>query len=109
MSAIQADLAKFAGSNAQVVGVNTDTVFSHIAFQKSLGGLSFPLTSDRWPYAKTAEAYGLFPPTKHDFAFVNDRAVFIVDKDGKIAWSKVYELGRQPDNAEILDALRKLV
>ena len=109
MSAIQADLAKFAGSNAQVVGVNTDTVFSHIAFQKSLGGLSFPLTSDRWPYAKTPEAYGLFPPTKHDFAFVNDRAVFIVDKDGKIAWSKVYELGQQPDNAEILDALRKLV
>ncbi len=109
MSAIQADLAKFAGSNAQVVGVNTDTVFSHIAFQKSLGGLSFPLASDRWPYAKTAEAFGLFPPTKHDFAFVNDRAVFIVDKDGKIAWSKVYELGQQPDNAEILGALRKLV
>jgi peroxiredoxin len=108
LSAIQADLAQFAGLNAQVVGVNTDTVFSHVAFQKSLGGLSFPLASDRWPYAKTAEAYGIFPATRHDFAFVNDRAVFIVDKGGKIAWSKIYELGQQPDNAEILDALRKV-
>ncbi len=108
MSAIQADLAKFAGANAQVVGVNTDTVFSHIAFQKHLGGLKYPLATDRWPYARTAEAYGIFPPTKHQIPFVNDRAIFIVDKQGKIAWSKIYELKQQPDNAEILEALKKL-
>ena len=108
MSAIQAELAKFAGYNAQVVGVNTDTVFCHIAFQRSLGGLKFPLATDRWPYAKTAEAYGIFPPTKHQIPFINDRAVFIVDKNGKIAWAKIYELRQQPDNAEILDVLKKL-
>lgn len=108
MSAIQADLAKFAGANAQVVGVNTDSVFSHIAFQKHLGGLKYPLATDRWPYAKTAEAYGIFPPTRHQIPFVNDRAIFIVDKQGKIAWSKIYELKQQPDNGEILEALTKL-
>ena len=90
------------------MGVNTDTIFSHSAFQESLGGLSFPLASDRWPYAKAAETYGICPPTRHDFAFVNDRAVFIVDKGGKIAWSKTYDLGESPDNAEILEAVRKL-
>ena len=90
------------------MGVSTDSVFSHIAFQESLGGLSFPLATDRWPYAKTAEAYGIFPPTKHTVPFINDRAVFIVDKEGKIAWAKIYELGQQPEVAEILDALRKL-
>ncbi len=90
------------------MGVNTDTVFSHIAFQKHLGGLKYPLATDRWPYAKTAEAYGIFPPTRHQIPFVNDRAVFIVDKEGKIAWSKIYELKQQPDNAEILEALKKL-
>ncbi len=101
-------MAKFAGANAQVVGVNTDTVFAHIAFQKQLGGLGFPVASDRWPYAETAKKYGVFPATKHNLAFVNDRAVFIVDKSGKIVWSKVYELKQAPDNAEILSALRKL-
>ncbi len=90
------------------MGVNTDTVFSHMAFQKSLGGFSYPLASDRWPYAETAKAYGIFPASKHQIPFVNDRAVFIVDKGGKIAWAKVYELKQQPDNGEILDALRKL-
>ncbi len=90
------------------MGVNTDSVFSHIAFQKHLGGLKYPLATDRWPYAKTAEAYGIFPPTRHQIPFVNDRAIFIVDKQGKIAWSKIYELKQQPDNAEILEALKKL-
>ncbi len=90
------------------MGVNTDSVFSHIAFQKSLGGLSFPLATDRWPYAKTAEAYGIFPASKHQIPFVNDRAVFIVDRSGRIAWLKVYELKQVPDNVEILDALRQL-
>ena len=90
------------------MGVCTDTVFCHIAFQKSLGGLRFPLATDRWPYAGTAAAYGIFPPTKHQVPFINDRAVFIVDKDGKIAWIKLYELKEQPDIGEILAALKKL-
>jgi len=90
------------------VGVSTDSVFSHQAFQKELGGLTFPLASDRWPYCETAKAYGIFPPSRHPIPFVNDRAVFAVDQAGKITWSKVYELGEQPDNKEILEALGKL-
>jgi len=70
--------------------------------------LRFPLATDRWPYARTAEDYGIFPASKHNFGGVNDRAVFIVDKQGKIAWSKVYELGQRPDVGEILAELKKL-
>lgn len=90
------------------MGISTDSIFSHKAFQKEVGGLSFPLATDRWPYAEAAKAYGIFPPSKHQIPFVNDRAVFIVDKNGKVAWSKVYELKEQPDNKEILDELGKL-
>ncbi len=90
------------------MGVNTDSVPSHIAFQKSLGGLKYPLASDRWPYAQTAQAYGIFPAAKHPVPFLNERAVFIVDKNGKVAWAKVYELKEQPDQGEILEALKKL-
>jgi peroxiredoxin len=108
LSAVQRDLTRFAGSNAQVVGISTDSIFSHQAFQKELGGLGFPLASDRWPYAAVAQEYGVFPPTKHQLPFVNDRAVFVVDKEGKIAWEKIYELGVQPENSEILEVLRTL-
>jgi len=90
------------------VGVNTDSVYSHIAFQKSLGGLSYPLASDRWPYAKAAATYEVFPAFRHPLAYVNDRAVFIVNMNGELAWSKVYDLKQKPDNAEILGALKTL-
>ncbi len=89
------------------MGVNTDSVPSHIAFQKHLGGLSIPLASDRWPYAETAKAYGIFPGSKHPVPFLNDRAVFIVDKNGHVAWAKVYELKEQPGQREILEALKQ--
>ena len=107
LGAFQTDLAKFADANTEVVGICTDSVFAHIAFQKHLGGLKFPLATDRWPYAEVATAYGVFPPTKHPIPFINDRAIFIVDKNGNIAWSKIYELREQPDNAEILAELKK--
>ena len=105
---IQSDLAKFKAANAEVVGISTDTVFVHSAFQKSLGGLNFPLATDRWPYGDIAAAYGVFPPTKHKLPFWNDRAIFIVDKAGKVAWSKVYEIGSVPDIDEVVKAIQAL-
>ncbi|HUZ47084.1 MAG TPA: redoxin domain-containing protein [Terriglobia bacterium] len=108
LPAFQGELTKFASLGSEVVGLSTDTVFSHIAFQREMGGLEFPLAADRWPYANTAQAYGIFPPSKHEIPFVNDRAIFIVGKDGKIAWAKVYELKEQPDVDEVLEALRGL-
>ena len=108
MPAFQAELSRIASYNAQVVGISTDSVPCHIAFQKSLGGLSYPLASDKWPHGEVAKAYGIFPAQKAAHLGINERAIFIVDKDGKIAWAKVYDLGEQPDTADVLDQLRKL-
>ena len=108
MPAIEADLATFTGYNAQVVGISTDSVPCHVAWQKSLGGLSYPLASDKWPHGEVSKAYGVFPATKAAHLGINERAIFVVDKEGKVAWVKVYDLGEQPDIAEVLDATRKL-
>ena len=101
-------MARFADFNAQVLGVSTDSVPCHVAFQESLGGLTYPLAADRWPYAEVAKAYDVFPAAQAPHLGINERAVFVVDKIGTIAWTKVYDIDEQPDNAEILEALRKL-
>ena len=50
MPAYNKDLDRFAGYDAQVVGVNVDSVYSHIAWQKhDIGMLRYPLASDFWP------------------------------------------------------------
>jgi peroxiredoxin len=41
-------------------------------------------------------------------AGIAERAAFIVDKNGTIAFAKVYAISQLPDMEEILTALRKL-
>lgn len=108
IAAFENEVAKFSAAGAQVVAISTDSVFTHKAFQKEVGGVSYPIASDRWPYADVAKAYGVFPPTKHSIPFVNDRAVFIVDERGMIAWAKIYEIGTMPDPVEVLSSLKSL-
>jgi alkyl hydroperoxide reductase subunit AhpC len=109
MSAYSRDLPKFAALNAQVVGISTDSIYSHLAWQeKSIGWQEYSLASDYWPHGGIAQKYGILRESE-PLPGINERAVFIVDKEGKIAFSKVYELGQAPDNQECLDALSKLV
>jgi alkyl hydroperoxide reductase subunit AhpC len=108
MPAYDADADKFAGYNAQVVGISVDSIFSHIAWQeKSVGKLKNPLCSDFYPHGEIAKRYGVLregPPIPG----INDRAIFIVDKQGKIVFSKLYDLGEQPENEEAFEVLKKL-
>jgi alkyl hydroperoxide reductase subunit AhpC len=108
MPAYNADLEKFAGYDAQVVGVSVDSIPSHIAWQqKTVGKLNFPLASDFYPHGAVAKMFGILREGD-PIPGINERAVFIVDKQGKIAFAKVYDLGQQPDNEDCFEVLRKL-
>lgn len=86
------------------MGISTDATPSKAAWAKSLGGLSFDLLSDFYPHGAVAELYGVLRP--EGFA---ERAIFIVGKDGRIAWSRKYQLGEQPEARELLGELETLV
>jgi len=108
MPAYDRELDQFAGLGAQVVGVSVDSVFSHIAWQKhDIGVLRYPLCSDFYPHGATAKKYGVFREGD-PIPGINERAVFIVEKSGKIAFSKLYQLGEQPPNQDAFAVLRKL-
>ncbi len=108
MPAFNEEVEKFAGLDAQVLGVSIDSIASHIAWQKrEIGMMNFPLLSDLYPHGEVARQYGIFregPPVPG----INERAVFIVDKQGKIVFSKVYPLDQVPNVGEVLQALRNL-
>jgi alkyl hydroperoxide reductase subunit AhpC len=108
MSAYGKYISQFAGHNAQVVGISTDSIYSHLAWQeKSIGWLEYPLASDYWPHGGVAQKYGILREGD-PLPGINERAVFIVDKQGTIRFSKVYELGQEPDYEELLKEVAKL-
>jgi alkyl hydroperoxide reductase subunit AhpC len=108
LPALNADLATFAALNAQVLDISVDSISSHVAWQKrEIGTIDFPMCSDFYPHAEVSEKYGILrnaPPVPG----ISERAAFIVDKNGKITYAKLYPLDQTPDPNEILEALKKL-
>lgn len=104
MPSYEADLDRFEGYDAQVLGISVDSIPSHIAWAKSLGGLSYDLLSDFHPKGEVAKKYGAW---REDDG-ITERALFIVDKDGKIAYKDIHDIGDQPDNEELFDVLKNL-
>src|ERR671921_406906 len=60
MPAYEADLERFKGYDAQVLGISVDSVPCNTAWAKSLGGLSYDLLSDFEPKGEVARAYGAY-------------------------------------------------
>ncbi len=107
MPAFDRDLAKFAERNAQVLDISVDTLYSHMAWQKhDIGTMHFPMCSDFYPHGDVAKLYGVFREGPV-LSGISNRAVFIVDKNGKVIFSKEYPLDQVPDTGEILQALQK--
>lgn len=108
MPGLNASLARFRGVDAEVVGISVDSVPSHVAWQeKSIGTMGFALASDFFPHGNTAKAYGIFRDGD-PIPGIAERAVFVVNKQGKIVFAKVYELGEVPNMDEIVEALEKI-
>jgi alkyl hydroperoxide reductase subunit AhpC len=99
---------EFTALNAHVVDISVDSIPSHTAWrQKEIGPVEVPLCSDFYPHAKVTQQFGILregPPV----AGISERAAFVVDKTGKIAFAKVYPIDQLPDIEEILRALRSL-
>ena len=104
MPAYEADLERFAGYDAQVLGISIDSVPCHIAWARCLGGLSYDLLSDFHPKGEVARSFGAY----READGISERALFIVDKEGKLAYKDIHDISDQPDNEELFDVLRKL-
>ena len=99
----QQELAKFEGLDTQVLGISVDSVFSHDAWQKSLGEISYPLLSDFYPHGEVCERYGVL----RDEGYA-ERALFIIDKNGVIRFIDIHPIDKQPDNKELFEILEKI-
>ena len=84
-----------------MLGGQIDAQPAKAAWATALGSISYDLLSDLHPHGEVAAKYGVFR-TKEGFS---ERAIFVIDKQGKVAWSRVYAIPEQPANAEVLAAL----
>lgn len=97
---LQQQLGQFKSLNTEVLGISVDSKHSSAAFAEHLH-LEFPLISDF--NREITRAYGVL--REGGFA---ERALFVIDKTGKIAYAHVNAMGEVPDNEPVFEVLRQL-
>ena len=104
MTAYESESERLDAADAVVLGVSIDAQPAKTAWAKALGSISFDLLSDFYPHGEVAQKYGVFRPSDG----ISERAIVVVDKTGKVAWSRVYGIPEQPDNEELFKVLETL-
>src|SRR5579883_1776822 len=99
----EAELDRFRDYDTEIVSISEDSHYALNAWAKSMG-TTLPNLSDFYPQGKVVDLYGV----RHAGGFA-ERALFVIDKNGKIAWIHVHRpTGEAPDNEELFEVLRKL-
>ncbi|WP_299291142.1 redoxin domain-containing protein [uncultured Mucilaginibacter sp.] len=103
MSLFNETLKLFSKHNAQLLGISVDSIWSHLAFAQNRK-FHFPLLSDFQPKGEVAKMYGVYDEKLGEA----QRALFVLDEKGMIAWDYLSPVGINPGADGILDALEKL-
>jgi mycoredoxin-dependent peroxiredoxin len=97
------DMKQFEQLDAAVLGVSVDSVWSHKAFAEKMG-IQYSLLADFQPRGAMAEKYGVFLAEKG----ITGRAIVLINKHGKVAWLKNYDIPVVPDVQEVAQALQRV-
>ena len=96
-------LPEFQKHKAELMGISVDGVWCHVAFAEARH-LHFPLLADFEPKGAVAKKYGVYRENDG----ICERALFVIDKNGTIAWSYCSPIAVNPGADGILQALESL-
>ena len=88
---------------AKVFAISCDSLWSHIAYAKELN-LRIPLLTDFHPKGEVCRRFDVY----RDDIGTAERALFVLDSDGRIFWSHVSPIEINPGADGVLGALEQL-
>jgi len=103
----QVERPRLLAGNAETVAVTVDSIMNTTSWEREIGPLEFPICADFWPHGQVCARYGVLRKSAPE-AGASERAVFVIDRDGRIAFRKIYGLEEVPPMEEIFPTLGKL-
>lgn len=101
MSALESNKDKFEELNTVALGVSIDAAPSKKAWAESLAIENTRLLADFWPHGGLAKDLGIFRE-KNGFS---ERANILLDEEGTVIWTKVYDIPELPDLEEVIKVI----
>jgi peroxiredoxin len=90
-----------------IYGISVDSVFSHQAFAKELGGLPYELIGDF--ERKMVTDYGVRRDDVAGYSGIARRTIFIIDRAGVIRWTWVSSREKpQPDYDAVMTEAKQV-
>jgi peroxiredoxin len=96
-------MKRFEQLDAQVLGISVDSVWSHKAYAEKMG-IHYPLLADFQPRGAASDKFGIYLSDRG----ITGRAIAIIDRAGKVAWFKQYDIPTVPDIQEVAQALAQV-
>jgi peroxiredoxin len=93
----------FDKNEAVLIGIAVDNIPTLHAWTAQMGDLWFPVASDFWPHGSVAEKYGVLRTNG-----VSERALFVIDKNGKIRYIDVHDINVVPRLEDLIIELEKI-
>lgn len=103
----QVEREELLACDAEVVGISVESIMNTTAWERDIGPFDFPLCSDFWPHGDVCSTYGVLRSEEPDRG-ASERAIYIVDKNGDIAFRQIYAFSDMPDVQELFGWLRAL-
>jgi peroxiredoxin len=103
MSLFNEVLPEFQKYGAEIVGISVDGAWCHAAYARH-NHLHFPLLADFEPKGEVARKYGAY----REGEGVAERALFVLDPEGKIFWSYRSPIAVNPGADGVLEALEDM-
>ncbi len=93
----------FRRNNTVLLGISVDNIPALYSWTMMMDGVWFPVLSDFWPHGAVAKKYGVLRSDG-----ITERALFIVDKKGRIRYIGLQDINKDPSFEEITKQLEKI-
>ena len=90
-------------ARSEIAAITVDSIMNITAWEREIGPIDFPLCADFWPHGFVAARYGVLQTSG-----AAERAVFVVDREGRVAFQKTYAGDLVAPIDEFLGILGKL-
>ena len=107
MAAYQAQRSRVLALPAETVAITVDSIMNTTAWEHEIGPFEFPMCSDFWPHGEVCARYGVLRESG-PWAGASDRAVFVVDREGRVVFRKVYGWDEAASLDEVLPVLKRI-
>lgn len=107
LAAYQAQRSRLLAIPAETVGITVDSIMNTTAWEHEIGPFEFPMCSDFWPHGKVCARYGVLRESE-PWTGASERAVFVVDRDGRVVFRKIYGWDEPAAVEEVFPVLEKI-